>query len=419
GEVSLAELEIERLLDEYPKSRYRPLAQFHLGKKLFELDRLEEAIEVFSGVRENYPKFKLKGELLSFIAKTSYELGDYETSLGNYEQMMKEGKTDTQKREGLIGTARCHSRLEQHERALEIYNSALESAKFPEDRAEASLGIDVEYTFLGRSAEAAKGFEEIILEHEKTRYSAAAWYELGLLYKGFKDDPFQDSIPLDSVALPVFGLDSTKMARLEGLSQDLLSLSLAKTAFGNVRRNDTYSPLAGPAQQHIDDIDLLYDIVEQMEASDSSSSRDALARLQFLQAEYYESTGEMGRARAGYERLVFEYPGSIYTPKTIMKMFEISDELGDSVRAGQSLELLVACFPETRYADQARRLLGLPVPERMEFGFYFDELAAHRPAKIVASREAAIAAGMEVPEHETWLQMRRRLYIQSLTGGGG
>jgi TolA-binding protein len=420
-EVSLAELEIERLLDEYPKSKFRPLAQYHLGEKRFEMGDNELALEVFLGIKENYPKFNLKGEVLSYISQICFLLGDYETALSYYEQLADQGRNDPQKREGLIGTARCHSRLDRHEKALEIYNIALKTASFKEDQAEALLGINVEYTFLDRPEEAMEGFKEIILENRRTEYSAAAWYELGLLYKGYSDNALLDSIRVDSTEMLVFAYDSSRLAPLKELSQDLLSLKLAEQAFAGVRKDDSYSPLVDPALNNIDDVRMLYQIVEQMEASDSSTSRDALARLQFLLAEYYETSGRIEMARAGYERLIFEYPNTIWTPKAMLNMAWLSAELGDSIRYRQSMDLLISNFPDTRYADQVRRELGLAVPERPS-GFYLDELAAYSPPRIARKardmRAAGAAAG-GAPAHETWLQMRRRLYWQRSGAGGG
>jgi tetratricopeptide (TPR) repeat protein len=359
--------------------------------------------------------------VLSYIARICYEQDDYQTALSHYEQLERQGENDMQKRQGLIGTARCHSRLGDHQKALGIYNRALQSAKFKEDRAEAQLGVNVEYTFLERPAEAMDGFEEIILENPRTEYSSAAWYELGLLYKGYSDNPLLDSIAVDSTGLLVFSFNSKTLEPLKGLSQDLLSLSLAEKAFTQVRRDDSQSPLAEPADENLEDVRMLYQIMEQMEASDSTTSRDALARLQFLLAEYYETSGRLEMARAGYERLVFEYPNTIWTPKAVLNMGLLSAELGDTNRFRQSLELVVTNFPETRYADQARLKLGLPVPER-QAGFYLDELAAYSPPRItrrVAEIGAAGAAGGAAPGHESWLQRRRRLWWQRFGTGGG
>jgi len=420
-DVLQAEFEIERLLDNYPKSKFRPFALYHLGRKRFDMEQSDLALEVFLGIKDNYPKFELKGDVLSYIARISYDLGDFETALTHYELLEKDGKNEVQKREGLIGRARCHSRMEDHEKALEIYQHALETAEFKEDRAEALVGINVEYTFMGRPAEALDGFEKIILENPRTEYSAAAWYELGLLYKGYSDNALLDSIPVDSVELLVFGLNSKTLEPLKSLSQDLLSLHLAERAFGNVRRADSYSPLVEPTLKNIEDVKMLYSIVEQMEASDSTTSRDALARLQFLLAEYYETSGDLENARIGYERLIFEYPNTIWTPKAAMKVGELAAELGDSLRFRQAMELVIANFGETRYADQARRILELPVPERPA-GFYHDELAAYSPPRITRKVPEITTTGAPVggaaPGHETWLQMRRRLWRQRFGRGG-
>ena len=99
--------------------------------------------------------------------------------------------------------------------------------------------------------------------------------------------------------------------------------------------------------------------------------------------------------------------------------------VGDSARARQALKLVVDNFPDTRYADMARRRLGLSVPDRPA-NFYLDELAAYTPPKI--ERAAGTGPGGVIapggrpePGQETWLQMRRRFYWErngSAAGGG-
>ena len=380
---------------------------------------------MFFGVRDNYRDFERRGEVLAYISRIYFETGELEQALEGYQRLREKGQDDPQKREGLIGMARCKSRMDQHEQALALYEEALATARFIEERAEARVGIDVEYTYLGRHNQALKGFEQIIFDNPRSRFSAAAWYELGLLYKDFHEHAGLDSIVLDSVAMPHFQLNSKRIEQFKGLSQHMTALQLAEMCFTKVRGDDPNSELVPAAQVQIDEVRTLSNIFEQMEASDSSSSRDALARLQFLLAEYYETAGELEKARAGYERVLFEYPRTIWVPKATLNVAQLSAALGDSARSRQALELVVGNFPETRYADQARRELGLPVPERTD-GFYLDELAAYSPPRIQraaagagpAGAGAALGTGRGAIGQESWLQMRRRIWQVRAAGGG-
>lgn len=422
NQMPQAETSIERLIDQFPKSEHRPLAQFRLGEKYLDLNDYYRAAEIFYGVLDNYPKFKFKSETLSNLGKIYFELDSLDRALSLYERLNKQGSSREKSREGLLGMARTKSRQGKHDEALALYQRALKEARYGDERAEAWVGVYVEYTFMNRSKEARTGFEKIIEDFPKTDYSAAAWYELGLMFKGFKENAELDSIRCDSVSLAVFGLDSMRIKPLKVLSQDLLSLKLAEMAFASVPRESNYSPLADPARQQEDEVKMLYQIFEQMEASDSTTSRDALARLQFLLAEFHQNSGQPERARIEYERLLFEYPNTIWTPKAAMNLAQVSQALGDSLRYNQVLELLVQNFPDTRYADRARVELGYPVPEERPEGFFMDELAAYAPPKITRAEVGAAGPGGGpggAPGQETWLQMRRRLYWQNNPAGGG
>ena len=418
GNIPVAEQEIERLLDNYPKSKYRPFAQFYLGEELYYQNETARALEVFQGVEQNYDDFKLRDQVLSYLARISVETDDYESALKYYNVMADKGHTGDAKREGLNGMGRSLSLLGRHEEAHDIYQKAFAKAKFPEEKAQALLGLNIERTYLESPDKALEGLKNLIVQYPGNEFTASAWFELGLLYKQHRDTPGVDSIRVDSVSLAPFRMDSTKLAAIEPLSQDLLSLSLAEKSFDQVRSAYPQTPLVDASLQEADESARLYSIVEQMEASDSSSSRDALARLQFLMSEYQYTSGRTDLAIMGYERLIFEYPNTIWTPKAAMNLAYLSKETGNDKRYREALDLVIEHFPDTRYADLARLELDMPVPEREE-GFYFDELAAYTPPKI--ERRAGAAGfgpgGAGAPGHETYLQMRRRLWWSRGEGG--
>ena len=411
GNIPVAEQEIERLLDNYPKSKYRPYSQYYLGEELYYQNETARALEVFQGVEQNYDDFKLRDQVLSYLAKINIETENYEEALRYYTMMADKGHSDDAKREGLNGMGRSLSALDRHEEARDIYQEALRKAKFPEEKAQALLGMNIETTYLESADKSLDGLKELIVDYPGNEFTASAWFELGLLYKQHRDLPGVDSIRVDSVSLAPFRMDSTKLAEIEPLSQDLLSLRLAEMSFDQVRSAYPQSQLIDLSLDEADESSRLYSIIEQMEASDSSSSRDALARLQFLMSEYQYSSGRTDLATMGYERLIFEYPNTIWTPKAAMNLAYLANETGNEKRYREALELVIEHFPDTRYADLARLDLDMPVPEREE-GFYFDELAAYSPPKIERrGGEAGFGpGGAGAPGHETYLQMRRRLW---------
>lgn len=424
GDIGLAQLGIERLLDNFPKSEFRPLAQFHLGRTLFEQGNYERAMEVFTGLYENYDDFDQMDDALSLVASIHFENTDYERAHEIFSELFKNGNKEVRKWEGLIGMARSRSRMDEHEKALELYNQALQKARFIEERAEARLGINVEYTYLNRFREAKTGFDQIVEDVPRTGYSAAAWYELGLLYKDYvKHMPALDSLVVDSLELLEFRLNTKSMEPLLELSQHLLSYKLSEMAFRGVRREDPNSVFLEASLDEVADVKDLFTIYVQIEASDSTTNRDALARLEFLLGENHENNAEFVQALTRYERVLFEYPNTIWAPKAAVNIAGANEMMGDTARARQALQLVVDNFPDTRYADRARGELGLPVPERPA-NFYLDELMAYAPPKIERTRGPAggLAPGARPePGQESWLQMRRRLYWEKFgpTAGGG
>ena len=106
GDIALAELGIERLIDNHPKSEYRPLAQFHLGRTLFEMGDYGRAMEVLTSVAENYDDFDQRGDALSLIASIHFENTDYERAHEIFSELNEKGDNEARKWEGLIGMAR-------------------------------------------------------------------------------------------------------------------------------------------------------------------------------------------------------------------------------------------------------------------------------------------------------------------------
>ena len=99
-----------------------------------------------------------------------------------------------------------------------------------------------------------------------------------------------------------------------------------------VRREDPNSVYIEDADNQIKDVRDLFTIYQQIEASDSTTNRDALARLEFLLAENNESKGQLAVARAGYEKVLFEYPHTIWAPKAAINIAGVCDNGGHGLQ---------------------------------------------------------------------------------------
>ncbi|MEO0080437.1 MAG: OmpA family protein, partial [candidate division WOR-3 bacterium] len=130
-------------------------------------------------------------------------------------------------------------------------------------------------------------------------------------------------------------------------------------------------------------------------ASQETTSQDAAKRL-FLLAEVHNlNLGDFDQALVLYQQVYDSFPGSPWAPKALFaNAWLLKNIKQDSAGAVPILKRIIAEYPETEYADESRRWLGLPVPKRKV-------VKVTAPAETVAAKSDSIKAPEPLPESKT------------------
>lgn len=111
--------------------------------------------------------------------------------------------------------------------------------------------------------------------------------------------------------------------------------------------------------------------VKRLSLLNALARRDSIgsdsAHIEFLLAEIYSlNLEDYERAEQQYRQVHERFPENELAPKALLARAWIARSIRkDTAAAEPILRRLIADYPETEYADEARRWLGLPVPRRL------------------------------------------------------
>ena len=281
---------------------------------------------------------------------------------------------------GQIGTARMLDKQGKYKDALDLLQSLRENANNREFFGEISLEIANVYRDMGDLDMAVEQYHRVDTTYARTEASANSYYQLGLLYEGqlFRYDSARVTYnkgrgewPQALVTPEInrradylnrysqFRADLHRLDSLRAVLQTkhdttdstvvLTDSSRAKpeVAADTLRRRSPTPSV--PVPMSIDSID-----------SRRANIMDELATL------FYATMGRTDSAVTWYHRLLNEFPDGPFVPRALYTLAQISSLDSSASRpATDSLYwVIIKRFPETSFASEARRLLGLPPEAR-------------------------------------------------------
>lgn len=157
---------------------------YWLGRSLYELNRFDDALEVYKKFRNQAASIKIKdGFRIEYdMAYTYFKLGEYDYALRFFDSFLKQQASlskayqyDIQLRMG-----DCHFALKKYWPAMEHYNEALRfNGKFA---AYALYQKGISYGFVDRNTQKIKTLQELVAQFPKSTFTDDAWFELGIAY---------------------------------------------------------------------------------------------------------------------------------------------------------------------------------------------------------------------------------------------
>ncbi len=186
GKKEEAKLTLQKILKEYPNSRFKPQVEFRLGQILSSMNDFDRAIIAYDSVL-NSSKDKSLIEYSSYgKAFILIQKEQYGPALQLLEPIASDTREDGVGYEARVAKAICLRQLGKPKDAVQVLKQLLNTKLPAEQKPKALYELGLAYSALEQVGLAIESFESLIASHPQFAMLDKAYYELAWAYKSQK-----------------------------------------------------------------------------------------------------------------------------------------------------------------------------------------------------------------------------------------
>lgn len=315
-----ARLALDAVRQKYP--RFAGDAAYNLAKSFIDRDELERGTDSLAAFVERFPKSRFRRPAVKSLADASFELKRYADAEKWYAFYARLSTDPKERALAKLKIAACRYEQGKYEEAIAEVTDVL--GRYPELDDEANLLLGKALTATGKQAEAL-----------------AVWVKV----KGSGD------------------LGAEAAFRVGKYHEEAADFVKARAYYDTSKTRRAYSDYGVLAVKRLSLLDALAAReTGKKTGGDSLTSAEAM----FLVAEVNNlNLGDYDKAMGLYQKVYDSFPDTDWAAKALFaKAWIVRNIKNDTAGAVPILKQEIAEYPETEYADESRRWLGLPVPKR-------------------------------------------------------
>lgn len=360
GEYDEAILRFEELQQNFPKSRLNEEGQLYLARCHLAKEQTLPALTVLRGMHETWPESKYADEVLFLLGTNSIKAGNEEDARTFLEILARDHSDSPYRIEADLSIAEIYAEAGDYERALEIYENLEDLGLKGESLVRYSLGraqVHIEMDQYREAVSTTGKLGRTVLDDESR---ATRMLLEGLAYTGL--DSLSRALRLYRSVTASYPRSkfSAEAAFRAGLiyQEKLDSLTVAKSQFEEVPRQYANSPFAVEAIRRSVSISKLQQLEASIETGGGESDEEKAA-VQFDLAEtHLLQFNDHELALTEYQAILDKYPTSMVAPKAAYAIAYIYDTvLEDEGRARDAYQLVIDRYPDSQQAEYARSAL--------------------------------------------------------------
>lgn len=388
-----------RLVAEYPESTWREEAQYSLGYLFFQEQDYENARLAYRELINTRPRDPLAAKALYGIGDTYFNAGDLEGAVREYKQVLDRYPNSPFAADAAASIQFALMALGEEQRAVALVDSFAAAnpnspvvddlrfkqaeVKFQSGRTDEALAdfqyfvrnasnqelLPEAYYYLGRifldrkkDVEAESYLRPLIERYPRSNRWSDASRDLGHLY--IRTGRFQEALTTFEALEERAGDDKRLRSQARyGQSQALLNLGRVREAERLVQRTIDESPNAAESVPVLLGLARIYERENRTDEAADAYRRVVSMSQDELGAEALTRLGEM-LTRSGSPRRAIEELGRLpvlyagyadWMARGYLAQARAFEQLGDRGEATRMYDTIIAQYPETSYADEARR----------------------------------------------------------------
>jgi peptidoglycan-associated lipoprotein len=335
----------------FPASGFTAEAELYRGLSLLAGKQYGPARVALDGVRQRYPRFAAAAAF--HMANSFLERDETEKGIDSLAVFVQRPPRSRYYREAVGALADGNFKLDRCDEAEKWYLRMIRIASDPRDRAQAKLRVAACRYKEGQYEDAVRQIEDLLgrypeLDNEANLIMGKSLLELGR--------------PADAVAVwsnvrgaNDFGAEAA--FRIGKYHEEQSDFAAARAYYDTSRTRQGNSDYGVLAVKRLSLLDAF---------SQQQSGKREPAEALFLLAEVNNlNLEDYDKAMNLYQKVHDSFPETDWAGKALFAKAWIARNVKhDTATAQPLLAQVIAEYPETEYADESRRWLGLPVPKR-------------------------------------------------------
>ncbi len=366
GQYGRAIRQFDGLLLAFPKSRYTGPASLWRARAMLGEKRFAEAMLALATVRRDWPR---EADAAAYTAALALiEHGDTERGLDSLSVLLNRSRRSRWRTEALKLLADARFDAGSYAEAERNYREYLRAAPDPRRRAEVQLRLAAALLEQGKAAPAARAAREVVGRYPQLDDQANLLLGRALAALGRTDE----AVTTWRSVRGQNDYGAEAMFRIGRHFEASGDLATARACYDTARLRRPESVWGiNAARRGL--------LVEALDAR-NNNTRPADEALFLLAEAYNAALGEYQQALELYGQVSDSFPDSPFAPQAMLaQAWILRTPLRDSAAAEPLLHRLIARYPDSEHADEARRWLGLPVPQRRTASTALPEKADSTP----------------------------------------
>ncbi len=367
GETTKGIRKFNEITTNFPESEYVPPSLYWLALAHFDKGDYNQALKFGDRFLEAYPDHDLRYEVMFLAGDVKREMGLQDDALALYALVAEEASDREVIDDATLRTAELFFDQEEYDKAAAAYEALLRKGISWEERYSISRALGECYTRIGRCGEALELFDRLLEESVTTKESPPLL--LGRASSFMCMDSLETALGIYTDVtkeFPKSKFSAEAFYRIGVVYHERLdSLSRAQAAFSKVGSEYANSEFANEAIQKSSSLKRLLELEGRRGARESS---EQLAEKKFLSAEIQLTRlGEVDLALGNYETIVDSFPESSYAPNAAYAVAWIYEkEKGDRETAIEKYRRVVSLFPRSMQALGAVDRIGTLGAQELE-----------------------------------------------------
>ncbi|MFQ5797853.1 MAG: tetratricopeptide repeat protein [Bacteroidota bacterium] len=371
-----------QVAQEKKKEEFAIEGMFLLGRTFSEQKAYAESIRMYRRIIETWDDDRTRSRAQLLIGQVYAEQDSLDRASEAYAAVLKFDPKENSKFEAGYQRAVILNQIGKHEEALEILRSLRRQVKSSEFYPRIDLELADTYNTMNLLDEAIDQYVYVDTTYRRTEVSAKAYFSLGVLYEKKLLDYHQamksyekarNEFPKAEItniaqskwqSFQNYYRQHKTIANSDSLLSQLENSSSSKTSVDPIGvGSDSLASDAtlGPPAALDSSVQVQNDssalILRESYASKLAEAMYGLGNLFLLEINIPDS------AEYWYHRVISEHPASSTAPRALYSLAEIyrSSERKNRDAVNLLYRTLIEKYPETQYAEEARRFLGMKV----------------------------------------------------------